>query len=91
MLIHCCTLQFKKGILQWYPENCIDIDATGWSRVFQLEPLVQRQARLFQNARKRDSQAAQKLLAVNVLDLKTDESLTKTLTRWTIKKNTQLI
>lgn len=33
-----------------YPENCVDIDATGRSRVVQLEPLVQRKIRIGQQA-----------------------------------------
>lgn len=52
-----------------YPEHCIDVDATGRSRVVQLEPLIQRKARIGQQAGQRDSQTAQCLHTVSVLHL----------------------
>ncbi len=57
------------GLAAMYPENCIDIDATGRSRVVQLEPLVQRKVRIGQQTRQRDGQTAQRLHTVGILHL----------------------
>lgn len=52
-----------------YPENCVYIDATGRSRVVQLEPLVQREIGIGQQTGQRDSQTAQCLDTVGILHL----------------------
>ncbi len=57
------------GLAAIYPENCVDIDATGRSRVVQLEPLVQRKIRIGQQTGQRDGQTAQRLHTVSVLHL----------------------
>lgn len=57
------------GLFAIYPENRIDIDATGSSRIVQLEPLVQRKIGIGQQTGQRDSQTAQCLHTVGVLHL----------------------
>lgn len=52
-----------------YPENAVDIDATGRSRIVQLEPLVQAKARIRQQTGQRDRQTAQRLHTVCILNL----------------------
>lgn len=57
------------GLAAIYPENGVDIDATGRSRVVQLEPLVQGKIRVGQQTGQRDCQTAQSLHTVSVLHL----------------------
>lgn len=52
-----------------YPENCVDIDATGRSRLVQLKPLVQRKIGIGQQARQRNGQTAQCLHTVGIFHL----------------------
>lgn len=57
------------GLAAIYPENGVDIDATGGSGVVQLEPLVQRKIRIGQQTGQRNGQTSQCLHAVSVLHL----------------------
>ena len=57
------------GLATIYPQNCVDIDAAGRSRVVQLEPLVQREIRIGQQTGQWDGQTAQCLHTVGILHL----------------------
>lgn len=57
------------GLVAIYPEDCVDIDATGRSGVVQLEPLVQRKIRIGQQMGQRDFQTAQCLHTIGILHL----------------------
>lgn len=52
-----------------YPENCVDVDATGRSRFVQLEPLVQGEVGVGEQTGQRNGETAQCLHTVSILHL----------------------